>query len=169
VPDVAEDTLKTTLDGWCAEVTALRFGITLPATESGPGEVLSTLVAVRANLDRVEGLLARVHHLKARAERAVAAAEAIHQDAWDQASATTGKSRGTDYSGARERYADNNLATLAQKRTVRRSVESLSMVEEAYEVIRMHHRGIDGVRMDIHRIVSALSIEYSIDRQGVKQ
>lgn len=151
------------------QVFALR-DVELPDGSPGPHELMGVLREVRGRVDRVEAILATCVRIRGRAARAAEAATAAAQDAWDSASLQTrtrqpGRpQQNTDFIAPRERYADANLMILNERRAEREAREVLSVAEESLEVVRIAHRGLDGLRRDLDALLQAQRVERSIER-----
>lgn len=163
--DEKTEELAAYLTGLVEAATGLRFDPLPDITEANPGALFAAMLATRARLDRLEGILGRLTGMRGQAHRAKSAAEALFQEAWDEKCVASQTSR-VEYTAAKERYADIGVATIAPAREARRRTHAASLVDDAYETVRLYHRGLDGVRMDIHRVYGALVVERSIDRQG---
>lgn len=133
---------------------------------SSPKIILDSLLACRARLDRLEELLAIATRARGRAWRAHQEAARLAQEAWDATSAAsrTGPSRRSEYTGAKEHYADNNLATIDEKRTAYRAERLADYADECYRVIKILYHGLDNYRADHLVIIRALSFESHLER-----
>jgi hypothetical protein len=160
--------LPTPLGSLADEAVTLRFqGLPTLRPETGVSDVLEGLREIRRRLDRVDEIVLILARYKGRATRALAAASGVAQDAWDRSSQQVrdvARGRGDTYVGPRERYADSNLATLAERRSERSAQTLVSMVEEAYDVARSASRGLDGVRSDFLAYLRGLQFESSLER-----
>lgn len=153
------------------EALTLRGEVSLPREDMSPSDLQQLLHDVRSRLDRVEHILTTAIRIKGRASRATTRITAELEDAWDAAS-REGRARpaavrgrgNDDFVAPRERYADNNLATLPMKRAARDAAETLSVAEECLEVLRIAHRGLDGLRRDVDAVLQAQRVERSIER-----
>lgn len=148
------------------EVAQLRFGVVLPGSDAMPSEVLSTLQIVRGNLDRIETILGEVASLKAATARQRGVAAATYDEVWAQ---NLSKQRNRpdmrgEFVGPRERYAQADLASFDARRTLNSAEHLYSVTDEAYDFIRLAHRGLDGVRQDLHQVLRAVSFESRMDR-----
>lgn len=148
--------------GWITEGVALRAGAQLPdAPTPGPAELREALVDCRGRLDRVDELLVFSTRLKAAASRHAVSSRAAHEDKWDQAAARV---PAIEYQSSRDRAAQLNLLIVATTRAARQADEQLSLATEAYEVLRTLQRGLDGLRMDLHRMLTAITFESGLER-----
>jgi hypothetical protein len=172
--DLPLSRLEEELAEWAAEALRLRFAevagspaVELPPVESGASEVMQRLLAVRQRLDRVEELLARATRARGRSSRAAQVAKAQADDAWD-VSSQRGRAapvrRGGEFEGPRERYADNNLATLDQRRATREAERLADSASECLDVVRLCHRGLDGIRQDLLTMLRAFQFESHLER-----
>lgn len=138
-----------------------------PPVLAGPAELSAYLVDARGRLDRVEEHLSLALRIRATVQRSLANATATADDAWDVAITTRRSAplvRGDEYSSARERYAEANLATLDARKAVRRLTDLASRCDEAVDVLRLCHRGLDGVRHDALTMFRALAFESHLER-----
>lgn len=158
--------LVDTLGPYVVESFELR-AVGLPEGNPGPQELMESLRLIRTRVDRLEAILATAVRIRGRAGRAHEAARAVATDAWNTASRATrtGQQRqNTDFIAPRERYADADLATLEERREERNAREVLSVAEESLEVIRIAHRGLDGLRRDLDALLQAQRVERSVER-----
>lgn len=161
------DDVRAALSSYVAEALNLRFSGALPTSAASVADMLDALLDVRQRLDRVEELLTKVIRLRARVHRAATLTTATVDESWDravQAQRTAPVSRGDNFSGPRERYAEANLTVLEERRAARIATELASHADEAHDVIRLVHRGLDGVRHDHLTILRAVQFETSLDR-----
>lgn len=157
------------VENMVTEARQLRAPSDLPSLESGPGVVWEHLVAIRTRLDRIEELLSRTIRVrtKVRAQAKTAAAEV--EDAWAAQVGRSPSRKQASFGGPgdqapRERYADADLAVLEQRRAQRQVQGLADQVEDAVEVIRMTHRGLDSMRMDLHTMMRSFSVGSSLER-----
>jgi hypothetical protein len=160
--------LVTTLDQFVNEARDLRTGIpTMPGTQAAPHEVHEYLLDVRRRLDRVEHLLATASRVRAHARRFAARDAQAAEDDWDDAVLKVRSApvrRGDEFSSARERAAEANLASMTARRTARDSAENAALADECVEVLRLIHRGLDGVRHDTLTLLRLLQFESHLER-----
>ncbi len=164
---MSDDPVEAALDEHVAEVLAIRYGVDLPEVGTDPRTVLQSLQHTRRSLDRVEELLSRTVRIRARAQRMATHAGNVFDDAWDTAAQqrrTNPVVHGGEYSSARERTAEANLATLDLRVGARSTAELAHRCDEAVEVIRLAHRGLESVRQDHLAVLRALQFESSLDR-----
>jgi hypothetical protein len=160
--------LASSLDDLIGEAQNLRAALPeMPDTHASPHEVHDYLLDVRRRLDRVEHLFAVCIRVHARTKRSAAQITAELDDAWDEAILkvrTAPVRRGDEYSSAKERAAEANLVTLAARRAARTAAENVLRADEALAVLRLLHRGLDGVRQDALTILRALVFESHLER-----
>lgn len=157
------------LDVLIDEALQLRRGLSLPTIDQGPVAVMEQLIEVRTRLDRAEELLSIVTRFRTIVRTRNKNASGTLEEAWAaRVVPTNGRRRlgsdGWGGSAPRERYAEADLATLDEKRNVRRLEILFDQVNDAVEVIRQAHRGLDSTRMDLHLILRAMSVETSLER-----
>lgn len=157
---------------WVKEALALRFGDVreLPGPDAGQRAVLSGLVEARSRQDRAEELLTRILIARGRLRRLQAVAASVFEEAWSRQSQVERQNtkRSGDFISPTERSSDANLATLTQKRDLLAAERLVSSADEAYEVIRTVHRGLDSFRSDHLAIIRAMSWEDSFSRTSEK-
>jgi hypothetical protein len=140
----------------------------LPAIEDGPRAALEYLAEVRSAMDRVDVALTTAVRFRSRIREAFKLATAAHDDAW--AAATGGASkRGRGQSGwgepaPRERYAEADLATLNERRQMRKFDRWLDESNDTVDIIQRTYRYLDEVRKDLHLILRGMSVESSLER-----
>jgi len=155
------------LAGWVQEALKLRMTADLPVVNTSPATALVFLGDVRARLDRVEELLGKAIRHRATARRAQATAQAQADDAFDTAITrhrAAPVQSGGDFLSARERTAAANLAVLDLLHQVRAIDRLVSTADEAVEVLRLTHRGLDGLRQDSQVVLRTLAFESTLER-----
>lgn len=140
----------------------------LPSIEDGPRAALEYLAEIRSAMDRVDTTLTTVMRFRGRMRDASKLAQANHDDAWAQATGGASK-RGRGVSGwsepaPRERYAEADLATLNERRQMRKYARWLDESNDSVEIIQRVYRYLDEVRKDLHLILRAMSVESSLER-----
>jgi hypothetical protein len=171
----SEDRALELLTKMVEEALELRHGsagdsagaISMPPPEAGVRDVLAVLLRVRSRLDRLEGVLQRAVRLRALVHRMSATTRMVADEAWDRASVNSrapSVRRGEEFTGPRERYADNNLATLQEARAAKAGERMAAQADAAVEVIRLAHRGLDGVRQDLIAWLRTLQFESHLER-----
>lgn len=165
------DDIASTLEAYLTEALELRVVTDLPDPGSDPKHVLESLVHTRGRLDRVEELLQRALRLRHRVQRSVAVVRAVHDDARDAVLTNARKQRGgpvtrdnDQYTSAQERAAEANLATVEHRRSLRQAEEVASHCDEAVEILRLTHRGLEGIRVDHLTVLRAVQFESTLDR-----
>lgn len=154
--------LKALVRSWVEEAVVLRAGAHLPdAATPGPVELRGALVDCRGRLDRIDELLVASTKLRAAAHRQATSARAAADDQWDQAAQRV---PAVEFASARERAAQVNLFVVSFQRAARQAEEALSVATEGYDVLRTIQRGIDGLRMDLHRMLTAITFESGLER-----
>lgn len=159
-----EKQLKVIVD----EAITLRFK-TEESTNldiSSAKTIIASLLNCRARLDRLEEILTVATRARGRAHRAAQEARRVADEAWDLVSsaARTGPSRRSEYTGAKEHYADNNLATLNEQRSARIAERLADYATECHNVIKTVYHGLDNYRADHLVIIRALSFESHLER-----
>lgn len=165
--------LSERLNAWVGECVILRFGredeeVTLPPVTATPQEVLNSLIEVRKRLDRVHEIMAQSTRLKSRAIRNKFAAKYEAEDAWDHAlekqRMQSVRRNSSEFEGPKERYSKANLESFKEQRTARQAEVLASKVEEADEVIRQCHWGLDTLRQDHLTMLRTLGFESTLER-----
>lgn len=171
----AEDKQKDVLKSWIEEAVNLRYGRSEDMPELSPYtdllapfQVVEQLTFIRQRLDRIEELLVLSVRAKASLRRAHQQAKDEHQQAWDRhvtdSSAVRRPVLTQEYVTGKEKFAEANLATFELQRKERKAGEILSFAEEAAEVIRQLHRGLDSTRQDLLTQVKAMQMESHLER-----
>lgn len=162
-----ESQLKALVD----EALSLRFNVSeAPNLDiSSPKTIIDSLLDCRMRLDRLEEILAVATRAKGRAWRGHHEAARLAREAWDTTSAASrrGPSRRSEYTGAKEHYADNNLATLDEQRTAYQAERLSDYATECHTVIKTVYHGLDNYRADHLVIIRALSFESHLERTTV--
>ena len=160
------DDVKPLLGSLIKEAKELRT-IKFPSAGAPPEAFYNVLLTVRANLDRMEELLSRAMqaHTWARGQEHSMADTA--QDAWDHAAgqdAARAAYAGQDYESAKERHARINLKVLPATKVAREAARQSDLCRYAVDQIRLLYQGLDGVRRDIHRVLSYFPLESNLER-----
>lgn len=140
----------------------------LPSIEDGPRAALEYLAEVRTAMDRVDTLLTVAVRFRGKMREAFKLSAAAHDDAW--AAVTGGASKkGRGQSGwgepaPRERYAEADLATLNERRHMRKMERWLDEAVDTVDIIQRVYRYLDEVRKDLHLILRAMNVESSLER-----
>lgn len=137
----------------------------MPSAAAGPEELHGALVQARSRLDRLEELLYQAVTLKDSVTSLAFRAEQAAEDAWDDL-AKKNRGRGGEYEGAQERYAVWRVQTRALRAPARVYREAADLASSAEHRVRIMHRGMDGVRLDLHRRMGNVPVERSLDRLG---
>ena len=145
-----------------SELAELRRLPPLPGVHAAPSELVEYLLDVRRRQDRVEELLGRSMRHKVATQRTLDEAKTAAEEEWDRVAVAN--KNANDYTSAKERAAEANLATLDLRRQVRKAEDALAVANELVEQLRLAHRGLDSTRQDIHTILRALSFESSLER-----
>lgn len=167
--DLPFSEIEDKLRALVTEGLSLRFDPekALTFTIASPKTVLESLIALRGRLDRLEELVAIASRAKGRATRAAAEAARVARERWDAASvqARSGAARRReDFTGAKEHYADYNLATLNEQRGAFQAERLADFASETLEVLKLIHRGLDNYRADHLAIIRSLSFESHLER-----
>ncbi len=118
---------------------------------------------MRGHLDSLESLLDNAISLRGSTARKVRDLHDATEDAWDKKA--TG-ARKHEFEGARERYAEFNLAVLEQRQTERQMARLADLAKETEDRIRLIHRGLNDVRQDCLSAIRYLQFESSMERGG---
>jgi len=162
----AQDDIGVFLDHAGTEAIKLRAGAVLGGSNE-PAYLAVDLREVRGRQDRIEELLRNAVRLRARVQRAAQLTQHRLDDATDQALHTNRTASVTplgEYSSARERTAEANLATIDLRVAARDAHQLAHRCDETVDVLRLTHRGLDGVRQDIHALLRASAFESHLER-----
>lgn len=154
------------LDQAVTEAVKLRADTDLGGTLD-PADLAHTLRDIRGRQDRVEELLRQVTRIRGRAVLAAQLAQHKLDDGVDQAlhtNRTASVSRLGEYSSAHERDAEANLATIDLRFAARAAHQLARRCDETVDVLRLTHRGLDGIRQDIHALLRASAFESHLER-----
>lgn len=155
------------VEKYIEEAQQLRAVDTMPGTQAPPHQIHDYLLDVRRRLDRVEHILALATRARAVAKRTASQAAAAAEEAWDDAILKIRNNpvrRGDEYSSARERAAEANLACLSERRTAKAAADSLTYADELVDIVRLIHRGLDGVRQDTLALLRLVQFESHLER-----
>lgn len=175
MPDDAQDELETWLNTQVREAMRQRalepgnYAEYAPGGIPDPRTLINALVGVRARMDTVESILAALIRAKSRTARAAKAARYAADDAWNANSIRTRNTPGVrrdEYVGAKEHYADNNLASFNEQRQARASERLADYAAECLDVVRLVHRGLDSHRTDLNVIMRTLAFESHLERSA---
>lgn len=140
-------------------------GFEFPDSQAGPHDVHDALVTARGQLDRLEAILLAAMSLRDNAVLHARRLEQAADDAWDD-EADRGRRAGQshDFEGAQERYATWRLKTREQRAAARAAREAADDAVAVEKRVQVMYRGLDGVRLDLHRRLGAFPVERSIER-----
>ncbi len=160
--------LVSTLNAFVAEAREMRAGLPpMPGAQAAPYEVHEYLLDVRRRIDRVEFLLTQALRIRSATRQAATQTAREAEDAWDDAILRVRSSpvrRGDEYTSAKERAAAANLATVDARRDARGRADDHAFVEEHVEILRLAHRGLDGVRHDTLTVLRLVQFESHLER-----
>ena len=134
----------------------------LPDSGTPLDDVLASLVATRRRIDRVEELLGEAVQARGRIRRLTDHVEAQASNAWDEA-VTTDARINSGFVAPKEKYAQANLATMSLRRQVVEAKAALSRADDAVEIIRQAHRGLDSLRYDHVVMIRAATVLNSLE------
>lgn len=163
---MSAEELNATMFDYFTEAKQLRDGLpAMPDTHAAPYEVHDYLLDVRRRLDRVEHLLGAAARVRSAARGFATRAGYEADDEWDAAIVKiNNRPVVREFSSARERAAEANLATLDARRRARESAAYLAIADDAVESLRLIHRGLDGVRHDTLTILRLVQFESHLER-----
>lgn len=152
------------------EALDLRYSATdysqapsLPEPGTPLDDVLVSLVHVRRRIDRVEEILSEAIRARGRIRRMHDTAQATVQEKWDEAVTTDPRINSGSFVAPKEKYAQANLATMSLKRQMLLATDALSRADDAVEVIRQAHRGLDSLRYDHVVLIRAQTVLSSLE------
>lgn len=160
----ATDKIKSTLDGYVAEALQLRFDAQPPKPDASSAVLIDTLTDARIRLDRIEELYSKALQLRGQARRAAAISDAVAKDASAQAAHANRQVRRDDYTTGEERHAEVMLQVMQEIRAARELELLRQQCDEAVELLRLTHRGIEGVRQDVLALIRLFQFESTLDR-----
>ncbi len=152
----------------CAEwlMTAQNYRtVLMPEPGAPPQEFYEALLQVRGHLDSMEPLLDAATGLRGSTARMTKDLHDAAEDAWDR-QAAAGRRHIKEFEGARERYADFNLATLEQRMAERQMARLADLAKETEERLRLIYRGLNDARQDCLKVIGYLQWESSLERGG---
>jgi hypothetical protein len=158
--------IRALLDGHVVEAVELRFSGDIPGPQSAPKQILDALYEVRRRLDRVEFLLSQAIRVRGKLRESNDAATAEVDDAWDSSIHTTRSAAVVrdDYTSAKERYAEANLATLDLRRTQRAAAAVLAHADTSVDLLRLSLRGLGDLRQELLTVLRTLQFESHLER-----
>lgn len=140
------------------EEARLAWAIGLP---DDPALMVDALRQVRAHHVRLEQLNVQMIDLRGRARREAKRLEAAHEDAWADAVAGTRRPAmlRLQEPAYGERKVSYDLATMDEKRALREAERVVSVVDDAYEMVRSFMFSVRSHREDIHEAIRAVSLD----------
>lgn len=139
--------------------------VPVPGSQALPREFYSTLLLARSRLDTVESVLSLALELRGALRASAKGAEQAADDTWDAEMSRLRRSgRFDDYAGSREKAAECNIATGEQRKRARRLRLLADKADTATERIRLAHRGLDGLRQDMGRVLGYQAWEGHLER-----
>lgn len=138
----------------------------VPPRTAAPEEFRDALLRCRAQLDRLEELLGGAQALAGEVRRTAAEMEQAAELAWDTVvdGIPPGHRLRQEYTSAKERQSYANLQALPARRRARQWAKAADLAKDLAERIRLMHRGLDGTRQDLHRVLGHFTLERSLDR-----
>ncbi len=158
------DAVKAQCADWLRQAHELRQ-VEIPGSDYPPRQFYEALLQVRGRLDSMERLVDNAVALRASISRAVADLHDATEDAWDN-QAAPGRKRAREFEGARERYADWNLAVLPQRQEERQMQRLAEVAKETEDRIIKLYRGLNDARQDCVKALGFLTWESSLERGG---
>lgn len=138
-----------------------------PPVEASPHVVHRALVDARSRLDQLEPVLGQAMDLKQATVMRAVELEQAADDAWDEVADKARKQGLRDqFEGAQERYATWRLKTREPRLEARHARQEADVATACEAKVRMFYRGLDNARQDLHKRISALAFENSLDRLG---
>lgn len=159
-----EDWVDARLGNVIVEAEKLRFGVSAGSPADSLTEVHDALVHVRANQDRIEELLATLLRAQADVRREVIDRRSVVDDKWDQQATRKSVGFGFDDAAPRERYAQYNQAIIDDRRALRRAEKLQGQVDLAVELLKLFHKGLEGVRWTLNTRLTAMSTATRLER-----
>lgn len=169
-PEDAAKAIQQHLDDAVEVVIKLRAGnsVRLPSPDEGPLEAMDCLRAVRSGLDQIETHLTDLIRRRGSLREEWKAARATHEDAWSEVVGVAAKkgrgATGWGEPAPRERYAEADLKTFAQRVAMRRQESLLDQANDAVDVVSRMYKSMDDLRRDIHLSIRAMSVESALER-----
>lgn len=152
---------------WLEEAGRLRQQVVAnwPVPRSAPQDYAEFLLQVRAVQDRVEELVGSSLSLRHMSRRWAIDHEAGADDAWAARSAQDRRSGAArEFTSARERAADTDLAVLPQLQRARAAAKFRDEMEEIHGRLQVIYRGLDATRQDLGNFLRAQSWEKAMER-----
>jgi hypothetical protein len=146
---------------WLEEAGRLRQ-VQAPVPDAPPETVSEVLVAVRGRLDRLETLLGLAWMVRGNARRRAAEQQEDYDDRWDEL-AVRGKRNQPEFSAAKERTADYNLALVELRIQVRQAQKLASETDDVARRIELAYRGLDGLRQELLARLRAVTFLSSLE------
>lgn len=159
------------VEGYTDEALELRYAAAgdaagpprLPEVGTPLEDVLGSLVRVRRRIDRVEEILGLAVAARGRIRRLYETVDSQASNAWDEAVTTDPRINSGSFVAPKEKYAQANLATMSLRRQVLEAKDALSRADDAVEVIRQAHRGLDSLRYDHVVMIRAATVLNSLE------
>lgn len=155
---------RSQAQGLLDEAAEMR-AIILPGEAAHHHDVHRSIVQARGQLDRLEGIWGRAMAYRDNAQLEARSLERAADDAWDDL-ANKARSTGSryEYEGAQERYATWRVKVRPDREAARTARDVADIFTSAERLIAAMYKGLDGSRLDLHRRLSALAFESSLDR-----
>jgi hypothetical protein len=149
---------------WLRQAMELRARVPSPPSSAPHTTVHEALVLARANQDRIETLLSMAIGFKGACETKARKLEAEADEAWDDQAMKEKRFGRREFEGAQERYAYWRIACREPRRRARSARELADTASDTERRIRLHYYGLDGARQDLHRRLTVLRLEDSMER-----
>ncbi len=163
LPDPAK-VLAEECRSWLRAVTEYRASVPNPSSSAPHTAVYDALAKASAHLDRIETLLSLAIGFKGACETKARKLEAEADDAWDDQAAKEKRYGRREFQGAQETYAYWRLACREPRKRARQARELADAASDTERRIRLHYYGLDGLRQDLSRRLTALMRQTDMER-----
>jgi hypothetical protein len=150
--------------GWLKTAMKYRAAARVPSSSAPHTAVYEAMVSASGHLGHIETLLSMAIGLKGACETKARRLEAEADDAWDDQAMKEKRYGRREYEGAQERYAYWRLACRDQRKRARDARALADTASDIERRIRLHYYGLDGVRQDLSRRLTALMRQTDMER-----
>lgn len=152
----------TDLTALLEEAKALRASVGVGSAGDSMPVLHDRLLHARGVLDRLEEILATVILVHTRTKEQVADTRYDNDDAWNRIAASPRRNVGLE-SAPRERYAEYAMHTVKEQVAFRQAEKAERQAGAVVEILRLYHRGVDGVRRDLDSRIRSLAWDLHLE------
>lgn len=162
--------LETKANAWVVEAIDLRHGsandpegkLRAVSMEDGIREVTNELVRVRQRADRVDFLMTQAHVARSRLLSAQRQADFEAEIKFSESTVNRDRTK-NEYTSSLAIKSTATLDSFEEKRRAHEAKMAVSVVDDAYQVLREISRQLDSLRNDLRATIKSLQFESTLE------